>query len=215
MKERKFHLGDLEVVQTDLGLDFYNRFDGGKHSVWLNAKSVEVLSEILNMKSDNEFESYMLKKDRKQKLEKLKVEKTKEVMKIKYLDCNNCNFEKVGNQLYLTSTFILDNEFYPHIQEVIDRIKQLGVVYGEFDSDPEDSSLSKVSHTLDDVVINHKGMELYLLNITCRLLNTRWGKEVKTYYDDSLESHVKLSLRYVTVNDKVKKIFTADILKNN
>ena len=77
MKDREFFLGDLRVVHSHLGLDFYNRFDGKKH-MWLNKLGSEKLARLISMSdnmSDNEWDSYVLRKERKQKLKKLNISK--------------------------------------------------------------------------------------------------------------------------------------------
>ena len=47
------------------------------------------------------------------------------------------------------------DKFLPHMNDLLERKKQLTVIYGEFDHpDVFDTSLSRVSHTLESLVFN-------------------------------------------------------------
>lgn len=71
MKERKFKIGDLEVIQSNMGLDF--RTKDGSH-LWLNVKGQEELVKLITM-SDTQYDSYIIRNERKSKLDKLCLKK--------------------------------------------------------------------------------------------------------------------------------------------
>jgi hypothetical protein len=102
-------------------------------------------------------------------------------------------------------------KFLPHLDELLNRKNQLGVVYGEFDHpDVFDTSLSRVSHTIEnasfDKTTNSVKGEI-------RLLNTHWGKEAKALVDDGCPIFVSSRAAGITESDgtvTVKKLFTYD-----
>lgn len=102
-------------------------------------------------------------------------------------------------------------KFLPHLQELLTRKDQLGVIYGEFDHpDVFDTSLSRVSHTIEKAFYVK---ETNVVKGEIRLLNTHWGKEAKALVDDGCPIFVSSRAAGVTESDgtvTVKKLFTYD-----
>jgi hypothetical protein len=102
-------------------------------------------------------------------------------------------------------------KFLPHLNELINRKSQLGVVYGEFDHpDVFDTSLSRVSHTIEKAWFVK---ETNVVKGEIRLLNTHWGKEAKALVDDGCPIFVSSRAAGITESDgtvTVKKLFTYD-----
>jgi hypothetical protein len=102
-------------------------------------------------------------------------------------------------------------KFIPHLNELLSRKKQLGVVYGEFDHpDVFDTSLSRVSHTIENA---QYVKESNIVTGKIRLLNTHWGKEAKALVDDGCPIFVSSRAAGITESDgtvTVKKLFTYD-----
>jgi hypothetical protein len=102
-------------------------------------------------------------------------------------------------------------KFLPHLNELISRKNQLGVVYGEFDHpDVFDTSLSRVSHTIEKAFFVK---ETNVVKGEIRLLNTHWGKEAKALVDDGCPIFVSSRAAGITESDgtvTVKKLFTYD-----
>ena len=103
------------------------------------------------------------------------------------------------------------DKFLPHLNELINRKNQLGVVYGEFDHpDVFDTSLSRVSHTIESAYFVK---ETNIVRGEIRLLNTHWGKEAKALVDDGCPIFVSSRAAGITESDgtvTVKKLFTYD-----
>jgi len=103
------------------------------------------------------------------------------------------------------------DKFLPHLDELLERKKQLSVIYGEFDHpDVFDTSLARVSHTIESVTFNqqHNRVEGEI-----RLLNTHWGKEAKALVDDGCPIFVSSRAAGITESNgevTVKKLFTYD-----
>ena len=102
-------------------------------------------------------------------------------------------------------------KFLPHLQELLTRKEQLGVVYGEFDHpDVFDTSLSRVSHTIEKAFYYK---ETNVVKGEIRLLNTHWGKEAKALVNDGCPIFVSSRAAGITESDgtvTVKKLFTYD-----
>jgi hypothetical protein len=102
-------------------------------------------------------------------------------------------------------------KFLPHLEDLMNRKKQLKVVYGEFDHpDVFDTSLSRVSHTIENAFYVP---ESNLVKGEIRLLNTHWGKEAKALVDDGCPIFVSSRAAGITESDgtvTVKKLFTYD-----
>ena len=102
-------------------------------------------------------------------------------------------------------------KFIPHLNELLNRKNQLGVVYGEFDHpDVFDTSLSRVSHTIENA---QYVKESNIVTGEIRLLNTHWGKEAKALVDDGCPIFVSSRAAGITESDgtvTVKKLFTYD-----
>ena len=105
------------------------------------------------------------------------------------------------------------DKFLPALQELNERMSNLGVVYGEFDHpDVFDTSLARASHiiTKADYV-----KESNLVSGEIRLLNTYWGKEAKALVDDGCPVFVSSRAAGITESDgtvSLKKLFTYDIV---
>ena len=102
-------------------------------------------------------------------------------------------------------------KFIPHLNELLERKKLLGVVYGEFDHpDVFDTSLSRVSHTIQNA---QYVKESNIVTGEIRLLNTHWGKEAKALVEDGCPIFVSSRAAGITESDgtvTVKKLFTYD-----
>lgn len=102
-------------------------------------------------------------------------------------------------------------KFIPHLDELLNRKSQLGVVYGEFDHpDVFDTSLSRVSHTIEKAEYIK---ETNIVKGEIRLLNTHWGKEAKALVDDGCPIFVSSRAAGITESNgtvTVKKLFTYD-----
>lgn len=103
------------------------------------------------------------------------------------------------------------DKFLPHLGELMERKKTLGVVYGEFDHpDVFDTSLSRVSHTLEKAFYVEK---LNRVDGQIRLLNTHWGKEAQALVDDDCPIFVSSRAAGITESNgevTIKKLFTYD-----
>ena len=115
------------------------------------------------------------------------------------------NIKNRNDRIYTAEKFI------PHLDELLKRKNQLGVVYGEFDHpDVFDTSLSRVSHTIENA---HYVKESNVVKGEIRLLNTHWGKEAKALVDDGCPIFVSSRAAGITESDgtvTVKKLFTYD-----
>ena len=102
-------------------------------------------------------------------------------------------------------------KFIPHLNEMQDRIKSLGVVYGEFDHpDVFDTSLTRVSHLIHSTSFNESKNRV---DGSIRLLNTPNGKTAKELVLDGCPIFVSSRAAGVTESDgtvTVKKLFTYD-----
>jgi hypothetical protein len=103
------------------------------------------------------------------------------------------------------------DKFIPHMNDLLERKKQLGAIYGEFDHpDVFDTSLSRVSHTLESLTYNS---DKNRIEGEIRLLNTYWGKEAKALVLDGCPIFVSSRAAGVTESDNtvtIKKLFTYD-----
>ena len=103
------------------------------------------------------------------------------------------------------------DKFLPHLGELNERKKNLGVIYGEFDHpDVFDTSLARVSHTLESIFHNPQANRV---EGTIRLLNTHWGKEAKALVDDNCPIFVSSRAAGITESNgtvAIKKLFTYD-----
>ena len=103
------------------------------------------------------------------------------------------------------------DKFLPHLNELNERIKTLGAVYGEFDH-PEafDISLSRISHVLKDVRFNESRN---LIEGSIQLLSTHYGKEAQSLIQDGCPIFVSSRAAGITESDgtvTIKKLFTYD-----
>ena len=136
---------------------------------------------------------------------------------------NEANVGSKGKQYILGGTFTEFNiknrndriytaeKFLPHLNEMLNRKNQLGIVYGEFDHpDVFDTSLARVSHTIENA---YYVKETNVVKGEIRLLNTHWGKEAKALVDDDCPIFVSSRAAGITESDgtvTVKKLFTYD-----
>jgi hypothetical protein len=104
-------------------------------------------------------------------------------------------------------------KFLPALNELNERINQLGVVYGEFDHpDVFDTSLSRASHIIKSTsyIKEHNRVEGEI-----KLLSTYWGKEAKSLVNDGCPVFVSSRAAGITESDgsvSLKKLFTYDIV---
>ena len=105
------------------------------------------------------------------------------------------------------------DKFIPALQELNERIQNLGVVYGEFDHpDVFDTSLSRASHIVTKA---EYVTEKNLVAGEIKLLSTYWGKEARSLVDDGLPVFVSSRAAGITESDgsvSLKKLFTYDIV---
>jgi hypothetical protein len=105
------------------------------------------------------------------------------------------------------------DKFLPHLEELLGRKQELGVVYGEFDHpDVFDTSLSRVSHVIENAkyIKEHNRVDGAV-----RLTNTYWGKEAQALVDDEFPLFISSRAAGVTESNgvvEVKKLFTYDIV---
>ena len=104
-------------------------------------------------------------------------------------------------------------KFLPCLQELNERIQNMGVVYGEFDHpDVFDTSLSRASHIIRKARFVKESNRV---EGEIKLLNTYWGKEAKSLVDDGCPVFVSSRAAGVTESDgtvTLKKLFTYDIV---
>ena len=104
-------------------------------------------------------------------------------------------------------------KFLPALQELNERISNLGVVYGEFDHpDVFDTSLSRSSHIVTKA---NYIKETNLVSGEIQLLSTYWGKEARALVDDGCPIFVSSRAAGITESDgtvSLKKLFTYDIV---
>jgi len=104
-------------------------------------------------------------------------------------------------------------KFLPALNEMNDRMNNLGVVYGEFDHpDVFDTSLSRASHVITKASYVK---ESDLVTGEIKLLSTYWGKEAKSLVDDGCPLFVSSRAAGITESDgtvSLKKLFTYDIV---
>jgi hypothetical protein len=105
------------------------------------------------------------------------------------------------------------DKFLPALDELNERIKSLGVVYGEFDHpDVFDTSLSRASHIITKASYVKESNKV---EGEIKLLNTYWGKEAKALVDDGCPIFVSSRAAGITESDgsvSLKKLFTYDIV---
>jgi len=105
------------------------------------------------------------------------------------------------------------DKFLPALNELNERMSNLGVVYGEFDHpDVFDTSLSRASHIITKA---NYVKESNLVSGEIRLLSTYWGKEAKALVDDGCPVFVSSRAAGITESDgtvSLKKLFTYDIV---
>jgi hypothetical protein len=105
------------------------------------------------------------------------------------------------------------DRFLPALEEMNERMNNLGIVYGEFDHpDVFDTSLSRASHVITKA---NYVKESNLVEGEIRLLSTYWGKEAKSLVDDGCPIFVSSRAAGITESDgtvSLKKLFTYDIV---
>jgi len=104
-------------------------------------------------------------------------------------------------------------KFLPALDELNERIQNLGVVFGEYDHpDVFDTSLSRASHIITKA---NYVKENNLVEGEIKLLSTYWGKEAKALVDDRCPVFVSSRAAGITESDgtvSLKKLFTYDIV---
>ena len=105
------------------------------------------------------------------------------------------------------------NKFIPCLEELNERIQNMGVVYGEFDHpDVFDTSLSRASHIIRKASFVKESNRV---EGEIRLLNTYWGKEARALVNDGCPIFVSSRAAGITESDgtvTLKKLFTYDIV---
>jgi len=105
------------------------------------------------------------------------------------------------------------DKFLPALNEMNERMKNLGAVYGEFDHpDVFDTSLSRASHLVTKAEFKKESNNVYG---EIKLLSTYWGKEARSLVDDKCPIFVSSRAAGVTENNgnvSIKKLFTYDIV---
>ena len=103
------------------------------------------------------------------------------------------------------------DRFLPHLADLQERIKTMGVVYGEFDHpDVFDTALSRVSHIIESISYNEKENRI---DGAIQLLNTHYGKEAQALVKDGFPIFVSSRAAGVTESNgtvTIKKLFTYD-----
>lgn len=103
------------------------------------------------------------------------------------------------------------DKFLPHLDELLERKKTLGVIYGEFDHpDVFDTSLGRVSHTVENAFFVK---QYNRVDGEIKLLNTHWGKEAQALIDDGCPIFVSSRAAGITESNgevTIKKLFTYD-----
>ena len=104
-------------------------------------------------------------------------------------------------------------KFLPALDEMNERIKNFGFVYGEYDHpDVFDLSLARSSHIIQKTKYVK---EQNLVQGQIKLLSTHWGKEARALINDGLPIFVSSRAAGVTESDgsvSLKKLFTYDIV---
>jgi len=97
-----------------------------------------------------------------------------------------------------------------HVEELLKRKESLGVVFGEYDPDTIDTSLARVSHRVNKIWFENNNLMGEI-----ELINTYYGKYVKSLIDDGIEFVVRpRSMGTIEPNGfvNIKKLFTFDII---
>ena len=105
------------------------------------------------------------------------------------------------------------DKFLPCLEEMNERITNMGSVYGEFDHpDVFDTSLARASHVITkaEYVKENNRVEGEI-----RLLSTHWGREAQALVNDGCPVFVSSRAAGITESDgtvTLKKLFTYDIV---
>jgi hypothetical protein len=104
-------------------------------------------------------------------------------------------------------------KFLPCLEELTERMTNLGIVYGEFDHpDVFDTSLSRASHIIKSTTYVKESNRV---EGKIKLLSTYWGKEARSLVDDGCPIFVSSRAAGITESDgtvSLKKLFTYDIV---
>jgi len=102
-------------------------------------------------------------------------------------------------------------KFLPHLEALLEKKKQTGVIYGEFDHpDVFDTSLARVSHKVESMTYDKTNNRIVG---EIQLLSTHWGKEARSLVDDGCPIFVSSRAAGITESDgtvTLKKLFTYD-----
>lgn len=103
--------------------------------------------------------------------------------------------------------------FIPVMNQMLERKKQLGVLYGEFDHpDVFDIAGKNASHVIQNLTHNESSNRV---DGTIALLSTKWGKEARAIIDDGYPLFVSSRAAGVTDGQghvQLKELFTYDIV---
>jgi regulator of replication initiation timing len=105
------------------------------------------------------------------------------------------------------------NNFIPVMNNLLERKKTLGVLYGEFDHpDVFDIAGKNASHAIDNLTHNESANRV---DGSIQLLSTHWGKEARAIISDGLPLFVSSRAAGVTDGQghvQLKELFTYDIV---
>jgi hypothetical protein len=102
-------------------------------------------------------------------------------------------------------------KFLPHLDELLEKKKATGIIYGEFDHpDVFDTSLARVSHKVESLTFDQANNRIVG---EIQLLSTHWGKEARALVDDDCPIFISSRAAGITESDgtvTLKKLFTYD-----
>lgn len=109
--------------------------------------------------------------------------------------------------------FYTAQNFVPVMNQLLEKKKMLGVIYGEFDHpDVFDIAGKNASHAIENLTHNENGN---CVDGTIGLLSTHWGKEARAIINDGYPLFVSSRAAGVTDNSgnvMLKELFTYDIV---
>jgi hypothetical protein len=133
------------------------------------------------------------------------------VINYEYICCDSTKIIKNVDGYFVVCEFLaLDDDFVPALNTIIEDKKSIGVIYGEYEP-VNNFSLSRASHTIDDIEIEEfDRIGAVNVTITCKMMNTQYGKKLKRELDDDTENYFYLTF----TRTPVIKIFTINVKKD-
>lgn len=117
------------------------------------------------------------------------------------------------NQRNRNDRIYTSHQFLPHVNELLERKKQLGVVYGEMDHpDSFEMSLKYASHTIEDLSYNESKD---CVDGKIKLLPTDYGRQAASIVEAGVPVFVSSRAAGVTESNghvTIKKLFTYDMV---